>query len=66
MSAVKDLCTAAPGENRGLELDLGAGFEGSCGFALVLAPSQMKGHGLGPFGRADPHPSRNPLERVKP
>src|ERR1039458_2467475 len=63
MSAVKDLCTAAPGENRRLELELGARFEGSCGFALVLAPSQMREHGLGPFGRADLHPRRNPLDR---
>src|ERR1017187_1671584 len=63
MSAVKDLCTAAPGENRRLELELGARFEGSCGFALVLAPSQKLEHGLGPFGRADLHPRRNPLDR---
>src|ERR1039458_9991200 len=63
MSAVKDLCTAAPGENRRLELELGARFEGSCGFALVLAPSQMREHGLGPCGRADLHPRRNPLDR---
>jgi hypothetical protein len=39
-----------------LEFDLGAGFEGACGFALVLALSQMMEHGLGPFGRADLHP----------
>src|ERR1039458_5197794 len=39
--------------NRRLEFELGAGFEGSCGFALVLALSQMMEHGLGPFGRAD-------------
>jgi hypothetical protein len=63
MSAVKDLCTAAPGENRRLELELGAGFEGSCGCALVLAPSQMREHGLGPFGHAGLHPRRNPLGR---
>src|ERR1039457_3152373 len=49
--------------NRRLEFELGAGFEGSCGFALVLALSQMMEHGLGPFGRADLHPRRNPLDR---
>ena len=37
--------------------------EGACGFALVLALSQMREHGLGPFGRADLHPRRNPLDR---
>jgi hypothetical protein len=46
-----------------LEFDLGAGFEGACGFALVLALSQMMEHGLGPSGRADLHPRRNPLDR---
>ena len=51
------------GVNRRLEFDLGARFEGSCGFALVLALSQMMEHGLGPFGRADLHPRRNPLDR---
>jgi hypothetical protein len=51
------------GQNRRLEFELGAGFEGSCGFALVLALSQMREHGLGPFGRADLHPRRNPLDR---
>ena len=50
-------------ENRRLEFELGAGFKGSCGLALVLALSQMREHGLGPFGRADLHPRRNPLER---
>ena len=49
--------------SRRLEFELGAWFEGSCGFALVLALSQMREHGLGPFGRADPHPRRNPLDR---
>jgi hypothetical protein len=49
--------------NRRLEFGLGAGFEGACGLALVLALSQMMEHGLGPFGRADLHPRRNPLER---
>ena len=34
-----------------------------CAFALVLALSQMMEHGLGPFGRADLHPRRNPLGR---
>ena len=63
MSAVKDLCIAAPGENLKLKLELGAGFEGSCGFALVLAPSQMREHGLGLFGRADLRLRRNPLDR---
>src|ERR1039458_6621647 len=51
------------GVNRRLEFELGAGFEGSCGLALVLALSQMREHGLGPFGRADLHPRRNPLDR---
>jgi hypothetical protein len=51
------------GGNRGLEFELGAGFEGACGFALVLALSQMREHGLGPFDRADLHPRRNPLDR---
>jgi hypothetical protein len=46
-----------------LEFELGAWFEGSCGFALVLALSQMMGHGLGPFGGADLHPRRNPIDR---
>jgi hypothetical protein len=49
--------------NRRLEFELGAWFEGFCGFALVLALSQMREHGLGPFGRADLHPRRNPLDR---
>ena len=49
--------------NRRLEFELGAWFEGACGFALVLALSQMMEHGLGPFGRADLHPRRNPLDR---
>jgi hypothetical protein len=44
-----------------LEFELGVWFEGSCGFALVLALSQMMEHGLGPFGGADLHPRRNPL-----
>jgi hypothetical protein len=44
-----------------LEFELGAWFEGACGFALVLALSQMMEHGLGPFGRADLHPCRNPF-----
>jgi hypothetical protein len=35
------------GSNRRLEFELGAGFEGFCGFALVLALSQMREHGLG-------------------
>jgi hypothetical protein len=46
-----------------LEFELGAWFDGSCGLALVLALSQMREHGLGPFGRADLHPRRNPLLR---
>src|ERR1039457_2496898 len=37
--------------------------EGACGFALVLALSQMMEHGLDPFGCADLHPRRNPLDR---
>ena len=49
--------------NRRLEFELGAAFEGACGFALVLALSQMREHGLGPFGRADLPPRRNPLDR---
>jgi hypothetical protein len=51
------------GQNRSLEFELGAWLEGSCGFALVLALSQMIEHGLGPFGRADLHPRRNLLDR---
>ena|ERR1035437_647176 len=51
------------GKARRLEFELGAGFEGACGFALVLALSQMTEHGLGPFGRADRHARRNPLGR---
>src|ERR1035437_636082 len=51
------------GSNRRLEFELGAWFEGFCGFALVLALSQMREHGLGPFGRADLHPRRNLLDR---
>src|ERR1035437_4026927 len=47
------------GQNRRLEFELGAGFEGACRFALVLALSQMREHGLGPFGRADLHLKRN-------
>ena len=39
------------GSNRRLEFELGAWFEGSCGFALVLALSQMREHGLGPLWR---------------
>jgi hypothetical protein len=34
------------GSNRRLEFELGAWFEGFCGFALVLALSQMMEHGL--------------------
>jgi hypothetical protein len=64
-SAATTCCpeTRGKGSTRRLEFELGAGFEGSCGFALVLALSQMREHGLGPFGRADLHPRRNPLER---
>jgi hypothetical protein len=50
----------AMGSNRSLEFELGAGFERSCVFALGLALSQVREHGLGPFGRADPHPRRKP------
>ncbi len=50
-------------QNHRWEFELGAWFEGFCGFALVLALSQMSEHGLGPFGGADPHPRRNPLDR---
>ena len=46
-----------------MEFELDAWFEGTCGFALVLSLSQMMEHGLGPFGRADLHPRRNPLDR---
>jgi hypothetical protein len=53
----------AAGVSRRLEFELGAWFEGACGLALVLALSQMLEHGLGPFGRADMHPRRNPLDR---
>ena len=64
-SAATTCCpeTRGKGSTRRLEFELGAGFEGSCGFALVLALSQMREHGLGPFGRADLHPRRNPLDR---
>jgi hypothetical protein len=55
--------TAASASNLRLEFELGAWFEGACGFALVLALSQMREHGLGPFGRAGLHPRRNPLDR---
>ena len=51
------------GKTRRLEFDLGAGFDGACGFALVLALSQVREPGLGPFGGADLHPRRNPLDR---
>jgi hypothetical protein len=54
---------ARNGANRRLEFELGAGFEGACGFELVLAVSQRREHGPGPFGRADLHPRRNPLDR---
>jgi hypothetical protein len=48
-------------ENRRLEFELGAGFEGACGFALGLALSQMREHGLGPQPRAAPtHTGRRP------
>ena len=50
-------------KNRRLEFELGAWFEGACGFAYVLALSKMTEHRLGPFGRADLHPRRNPLDR---
>jgi hypothetical protein len=46
-----------------LEFELGAGFDGACGLALDLALGQMMKHGLGPFGRADLCPRRNPLDR---
>ena len=49
------------GSTRRLEFELGAGFEGAGGFALVLALSQMMEHGLGCFGRADLHPHRGML-----
>ena len=51
------------GLNRRLEFEPGAWFEGSCGLTLVLALSQMREHGLGPFGRADLRARRNPLDR---
>jgi len=62
-SATRVVCDRERGQNRRLEFELGAGFEGFCGFALVLALSRMREHGLGPFGRADLHPRRNPLDR---
>jgi hypothetical protein len=40
------------GSNRRLEFELGAWFEGACGFALASALSQTREHGPGPFGRA--------------
>ena len=39
-----------------MEFELGAWLEGFCGFGSVLALSQMREHGLGPFGRADLNP----------
>ena len=56
-------CSLHPTANRRLEFELGAWFEGFCGFALVLALSQMREHGLGLFGRDDPHLRRKPLDR---
>ena len=53
-------------KNRRLEFELGAWFEGACGFALVLALSQMSEHGLGHFGHADLHPRRNPVDPQGP
>ena len=41
--------TEERGQNRRLEFELGAWCEELCGFALVLALSQMMGHGLGPW-----------------
>ena len=37
------------GSNRRLEFELGAWSEGACGFALVLALSQMMGTDLAPL-----------------
>ena len=51
------------GSNRRLEFELGEWSEGACGFAYVLALSQMREHRLGPFGRADLHPRHNPFDR---
>ena len=48
-------CLAGNESNRGLEFELGAWFEGSGGFPLVLALSQLMEHGVGPFGSADLH-----------
>jgi len=53
------------GVNRRLEFELGAGFAGACGFALVLALSQMREHRLGPFGRADLHPRLFPSAQIR-
>ena len=50
-------CRAGNESTRRLEFELGAWFEGACGFALVLALSRMMEHGLGPFGRAELHRS---------
>ncbi|MCX6922374.1 MAG: hypothetical protein NT154_04035 [Verrucomicrobia bacterium] len=54
---------AKRGFSRRLEFEMEAWFEGACGFALVLALSQMTEHGLGPFGYADLHPRRSPFDR---
>ena len=47
-----------------MKLELGAGFEGFCGFALFLALSPMREHGLGPFGRAEPLPYIAPERKL--
>src|SRR5664279_4298080 len=43
------------------QFERGAWFEGAGGFALVLARSQMRERGVGPFSLADLPPRRNPL-----
>ena len=49
--------------NRSLEFKLGTGFVGARGFGLVGSTARPMEHGLSPFGRANLHPRRNPLDR---
>jgi hypothetical protein len=56
------LCEPLSAGSKG-EFELGAWFEGACGSAWVLARSQMREHGPGPFGRAHLHPRRKLLDR---
>jgi hypothetical protein len=49
--------------NRRLEFQLCTGFVGPRGFGLVGSTARPMERGLSPFGRADLHPRRNPLDR---